>query len=250
MTLFSWSESVLKSLLAMALAKLILTDLDRLKDTQIDEKQMWGSQKPVSTESGYKRMMHNIGQLRECGAETDGHHPFNAVSGFPINEQDKIKRSELNSPADIAGGMQNVALLIWGSPHPNPSSDACDIHGSNCVSATYKAQAFWSMAWLCSGTALMVFADKYNVEFYKPQHTVFDTKPRNRFLLCGQMYSRQYVSMASGNGMRFAVPDVDKDCLMVAVLTAPKHMKHIVYRNDAIDLGATCLSILGEMADC
>ena len=91
---------------------------------------------------------------------------------------------------------------------------------------------------------------KHNVEFYQPQHTMFATKPRNRFLLCGQMYSREYVSMASGNGMRFAVPDVDKDCLMVAMLAAPEHMKHIVYRNDAIDFGAACLSILGDMTDC
>ena len=56
--------------------------------------------------------------------------------------------------------------------------------------------------------------------------------------------------MASGNGMRFAVPNVDKDCLMVAMLVAPEHMKHIMYHNNAIDFGATCLSILGDMADC
>ena len=41
-------ESVLKSLFAMALAKLILTDFDRLKDTAIDEKEMWGLLKPLS----------------------------------------------------------------------------------------------------------------------------------------------------------------------------------------------------------
>ena len=54
--------------------------------------------------------------------------------------------------------------------------------------------------------------------------------------------------MASGNGMRFAVPDVDKDSLIIAMLTTPQHMKHIVYREDAIDFGSTCLAILSDMA--
>ena len=33
-------------------------------------------------------------------------------------------------PADIAGDIQNVALLIWGSPHPAASSAARVLHGS------------------------------------------------------------------------------------------------------------------------
>ena len=243
-------ESVLKSLFAMALAKLILTDFDRLTNTQIDEEEMWGLLKPLSKDSAYQRMISNITLLRTCGAITDGPYPMNAVSGFPLSAQDRVHWPELKNPVDIAGDMQNVALLIWGSPHPTASSAAPVLHGSTHKSETYKAEAFESMAWLCSGTTIMVFANKYDVEFYQPQHTKFDTKPLNRFLLCGRMFSRDYVSMASGNGMRFAVPDVDKDCLMVAMLVAPQHMKHIVYRNDAIDFGATCLSILGDMADC
>ena len=234
----------------MALAKLILTDFDRLKDTAIDEKEMWGLQKPLSKESAYQHMISNIALLGACGAITDGPYPMNAVSGFPLSAQDRIDWPELKNPRDIAGGIQNVKLLIWGSPHPAASSGAGVLHGSNHKSETDKAEAFESMAWLCSGTTIMVFANKYDVEFWQPQHTKFHTKPLNRFLLCGRMFSRDYVSMASGNGMRFAVPDVDKDCLMVAMLVAPEHMKHIMYHNNAIDFGATCLSILGGMADC
>ena len=44
---------------------------------------------------------------------------MNAMSEFPFDEQDNVKRLELNNPADIAGGIQNVALLIWISSHPN-----------------------------------------------------------------------------------------------------------------------------------
>ena len=233
----------------MALRNLVLTDFDRLIETEVDEKEMWDSQNPLSAESAYEYMRSNIALLRRCGAQTDGNQPINAVSGFVINEQDKVDRPELKNPADIVGGAQNVALLIWGSPHPNPSSSVACSHGSRCGSSDYKTQAFESMAWLCAGSVIMVFGDKYDVEFYQPQHNQFDDKPQNRFLLSGRMYSREYVSMASGNGMRFAVPDVDQDCLMVAMLVTPEHMKRIVYHNDAIDFGATCLAILNHMAD-
>ena len=40
----------LKNALNMALAKLILTDFDRLKDIEVDEKEVWGSQKHLSAE--------------------------------------------------------------------------------------------------------------------------------------------------------------------------------------------------------
>ena len=79
----------LKNALNMALAKLILTDFDRLKDIEVDEEEVWGSQKHLSAESAYKRMLRNVAQLRECGAITDGCCPINVVSGFPINQEDK-----------------------------------------------------------------------------------------------------------------------------------------------------------------
>ena len=237
---------VARKALAMALTKLILTDFDRLRDTPVDRTEMWGSLAPLSEDTAYERMVRNVALLRACFS-ADGHLPLNMVSGFPISEEDRRGLPELKSPADIAGGLQNVALLVWGSPHPNPSSSLGSIHGSASVSADYKTQAFEPMAWLSSGTSIMVFPCKYDVELYQPQHNKFDRKPQNRFLLCGRMYSREYVPMASGNGLRFAVPDVDNDHLMIAMLVPPRHLKHIAYRDGAVDFGATCLSILGEM---
>ena len=57
--------------------------------------------------------------------------------------------------------------------------------------------------------------------------------------------------MASGNGKRWTVPDVDKDNLMIAMLVLPKHMELTRFRDDGrIDLGATCLAIIdGMVAD-
>ena len=63
------------------------------------------------------------------------------------------------------------------------------------------------------------------------------------------MYSRAYVPMASSNGMRFTVPGAEDNDIMVAMLVSPKHMRHVVYYNDAIDVGKTCVSIMASMAN-
>eukprot|EP00973_Karenia_brevis_P015259 2086245-Karenia_brevis.AAC.1 len=101
------------------------------------------------------------------------------------------------------------------------------------------------MAWLCpTGTVIMTFPRKYRVEFYQPR---YDATATNRTLVVGQMYSRKYIPMASGNGMRFAVPGASDDIVMVAMLVQPQHCQYIVHRNDAIDVGATALAIMRSL---
>ena len=53
--------------------------------------------------------------------------------------------------------------------------------------------------------------------------------------------------MASVNGMRFIVPNSSQARTMISMLVAPNHMEHIVYRNESIDFGATCLAIMNAM---
>ena len=221
-----------------------VTDYDHLVNGTINTSETWYGQTPLTEDSAFSRMCINTKHLIACGAFSDSGMPFNRVSGFGVSADDRANDTFLKNPSDLAPN-KTLKLLMWGSPHPNASSSDCDIHGSGSISDKYKTEAFESMAWLClTGTVIMTFHRKYRVEFYQPQ---YDTTAANRTLVVGQMYSREYIPMASGNGMRFAVPNAGDDIVMVAMLVPLQHFQHIVHRNDAIDVGATALAIMRSL---
>ena len=81
------------------------------------------------------------------------------------------------------------------------------------------------MAWLCpNATVMMAVPQKYLVEFYQP----LQEGATNRVLMCGKMYSRHYIPMASGNGMRFVVAGSDSDNIIIAMLMLPEHRQLLV----------------------
>ena len=154
-------------------------------------------------------MEKNLAALSHLGAQTDGGLPFNKVSGFPKEDIDCL---DLLNPVEIFPQKQ-LRLLMWGSPHPNPSCNNGVIHGSKAISVQYKTQAFESMAWLCpTGVVAMAFSDKYEVEFYQP---CSDPTAANRVFVCCRMHSRGYVPMASSDGLRYTIPDGLRDTLRV-----------------------------------
>lgn len=234
------------------MSKLILTDFGRLTDATVNKNELWGELKPISADSAYARLTSNMKKLTEHGArgESVGGKlvlPINRISGFPIGGDDRLKFPNLKGPGEVEGdASKSLKLLIWGAPHPNASSSNSDIHGSMVTAADYKTQAFESMAWLCStGTVIMTFPQKYLVEFYQP----LQVNAAKRFLLCGKMFSRHYVPMASGNGMRFNVPEADAEDIVIALLLQPEYMDRVVRHGDEIDFGKTVLGILGSLSD-
>ena len=221
------------------LRKLVLSDFGVLFPSDTEQDAKWGEQCPVhSAETAYDRMVHNVGVLSHLGAQTDGSVPFNKVSGFPREDGDG---PDIRNPAEMFPE-KKLRLLIWGSPHPNPSCNDGVIHGSKAVSAQYKTQAFESMAWLCpTGVVAMTFPAKYEVEFYQP---CSDPTAANRVLVCCRMHSRSYVPMASSNGLRYTIPDTSIDDVMVALLVPPSFMRCLAFAKDRLDFGWTMRNVL------
>ena len=145
-------------------------------------------------------MLKNIFDLTSWGALTSEgcpHEPFgipfNKVSGFPRKPKDA---PDILNPSELYPDKE-LKLLLWGSPHGNRSRNDGSHHGppTRIPSNVFKTQAFESMAWLCPrGTVIMTFPSKYKVEFYQPCSEAAAAK---RILLCGPMYSREYVPMSS-----------------------------------------------------
>ena len=147
----------------MAFARLHLTDYDRLVRSYPESTEDWNWTSPVSRDTAFERMVFNVKLMKREGAVTDGDFPINMVSGYEVTPEEKEERPELKNPKDlVAGGrLDNVKLLLWGSPNGNPSSNSAEKHGDKTATgSTYKTNAFESMAWLCSGTIIMSFTDK------------------------------------------------------------------------------------------
>lgn len=236
---------------AAALEKLYLTDFGGLMPSNVCvNSDAWLGLAPIShEETAFQRLVENAERLSRLGAkgerEEDFYLPANFVSGFPIVEGDEKIFPGIRSPSEL-DKTKTLSLLMWGSPHPNSSSSVSDWHGASCVSSEYKTQAFESMAWLCpSGVVAMPFPRKYQVEFYQPMH---DENSQNRVLIVAKMYSRKYVPMSSGAGLRWSVPDVTKEDVMIAMLVPPRLMRHVVWMEEgAVDFGKTVLNFLSAL---
>ena len=228
----------------MALSKLALTDFGVLCPPSGVIEATCGTQPPLHTaETAYERMRKNLAALTHLGAQTDGGLPFNQVSGFPREDADG---PDLRNPAEIFP-QKKLRLLIWGSPHPNPSCNNCTIHGSKAVSAQYKTQAFESMAWLCpTGVVAMAFSAKYQVEFYQP---CSDPTAANRALVCCRMHPRGYVPMASSDGLRYTVPDSSIDDVMIALLVPPSFLTCLAFEKERLDFGLTIRNVLKMLGE-
>ena len=166
------------------LSQLYLTDFDRLKArSDVDRSEMWEGRSPLSAdETAYERMVCNAKVLVDLGAQAEMGEPFNRVTGWEICDGDEERLSGLRSPASLQGGDPNkLQLLFWGSPHPNASANWSETYGPS-PDSQYKCEAFESMAWKCSGTVMMTFPAKYNVEFLQPLHHFFDERPADRIL--------------------------------------------------------------------
>ena len=112
--------------------------------------------------TSYARMLKNLFDLTSWGALTsEGCLPFDQVSGFPRKPTDAPC---IQNPSDLYPGKE-LKLLLWGSPHGNPSSNDGSHHGPRTPEDISQTHAFESMAWLCPrGTVIMTFPSKYRVE--------------------------------------------------------------------------------------
>ena len=244
---------------AGALSKLYLTDLHRLMPVAVDHTESKDGDngairwRPLSgTETAYARMISNVERLARMGAVTDNGLPFDQVTGFPITKKDRINMPGVRTPKEVIGATGGkVKLLMWGSPHPQPSSAVGASHGMKSKCEKGKTGAFEAMSWACDGTSIMTFSAKYNVEFLQPQHCYFEETPRNRLLMVGRMHAEEYVPMASGNGLRYTVPDADIGDTMIAMLVAPEHLPYLVFNCNGgkIHFGQTCASIIAVLKD-
>jgi hypothetical protein len=231
----------------MALSKLFITDFDRLKERFVDKDEKCCDATPLSEDTAYERMLANGLVMTSHGANCDGVNPINMVSGFTSQDADLTTFPDLKTPSELSpGGMKGLKFLMWGSPHPRASSDESKCHGCSSISAEYKTNAFESMAWLAPmGSVFMMFLSKFRVELYQPRHHPDAT---SRLLMCGKMFSRNYIPMASGNGMRFTIPDADIQEVMVAMLLIPEHIQHLTMVGENIDFGTTALKIIRSLA--
>ena len=227
----------------MALAKLALTDFGLLRPPSAETDASWCGQAPLDTsESAYVRMIKNVEILKRHGAMVDSNGlPWEKVSGFA-----RADGEDVLNPMDLFDG-KRLRMLMWGSPHPNPSSNDGAWHGSNAVSSGYKTNAFESMAWLCpQGVVAMTFPEKYKVEFYQP---CADPTSANRILICGRMHSRAYIPMASSDSLRYAIPGAAQDSTMLAMLVPPTFLGCLTMEDGKIDFGATVRNILQALAE-
>lgn len=227
----------------MALAKLALTDFGVLRPPTAALSASWGGQAPLdANESAYVRMTKNVETLKRHGAMVDSNGlPWEKVSGFA-----RADGEDVLNPMDLFDGKQ-LRMLMWGSPHPNPSSNDGAWHGSSAVSSGYKTNAFESMAWLCpQGVVVMTFPSKYKVEFYQP---CADPTSANRILICGRMLSRAYIPMASSDSLRYTIAGAAQDDTMLAMLVPQPLLGCLTMEDGKIDFGATMRKILQAFAE-
>ena len=179
-------------------------------------------------------MLKNLFDLTSWGALTSEGRPherfgvpFDKVSGFQRKPTDA---PDIRNPSDLYPGKE-LKLLLWGSPHGNPSSNDGSHHGPRTPEDIFQTQAFESMAWLCPrGTVIiMTFPSKYRVEF----QPCSEAAAAKRILLCGPMYSRQYIPMSCSDihANRFDI--------MISLLVPPSLMQCVVIANGRIDLAST-----------
>ena len=195
-------------------------------------------------------MLKNLFDLTSWGALTSEGRPherfglpFDKVSGFQRKPTDA---PDIRNPSDLYPGKE-LKLLLWGSPHGNPSSNDGSHHGPRTPSEVFKTQAFEAMAWLCPrGTVIMTFPSKYIVEFYQPCSAAAAAK---RILVCGPMYSREYVPMSSSNGLRYTVPNATREDIMISLLVPPSLMQCVVIANGRIDFASTVQGVLDTLDD-
>jgi hypothetical protein len=166
--------------------------------------------------------------------------PFTNVSGFAKEARD----TEIKNPIDVVPAGCSIGLLLWGSPHRNPSDCSDKRHGSLKQSETHKTESFESMAWLAPNAFVcMAFPDRYPVEFYGPSQS-----GAHRRLLVDKAYLRDYVPMASSNALRYTIKDVDKDHVMVACLVPPRFWWCLTFVDNHLDLGRTLLNVLSALS--
>ena len=199
---------------------------------------------PRLVTTSYARMLKNLSELTSWGALTSVFGlPFDKVSGFPRKPKDA---PDILNPSELYPDKE-LKLLLWGSPHGNPSSNDGSHHGPRTPEDIFQTQAFESMAWLCPrGTVIMTFPSKYIVEFYQPCSEAAAAK---RILLCGPMYSRHYVPMTSSDGLRYTIPNATRDDIMISLLVPPSLMQCVVIANGRIDFASTVQGVLDTLDD-
>ena len=82
----------------MALARLHLTDYDRLVRSYPHRTENWNGISPVSRDTAFERMVFNLNLMKREGAVTDGDFPINRVSGYEVTPEEKKEQPELKNP--------------------------------------------------------------------------------------------------------------------------------------------------------
>ena len=108
------------------LAKLVLTDFGVLRPSRRQEEPVESQEALDPHETSYERMLNNLFDLTSWGALTSEgcpHElfglPFDKVSGFPRKPKDA---PDILNPSELYPDKE-LKLLLWGSPHGNPSSN-------------------------------------------------------------------------------------------------------------------------------
>ncbi len=226
------------------LGKLVLTDFSPLCPPEVAPEKSWQGRQPLDgQETAYERLAKNLTCLIGAGAITNGGKPYEKVSGFPKEDGDD---DAVRNPAEMFPE-KKLKLLLWGSPHWNPSACNGAFHGSMDDGPRYKTNAFESMAWLCpAGTVVMTFPAKFAVEFFQP---CSHPDAASRFLICGKMFSRSYVPMVSSDGLRYTISDTTVDDTMIAILSPPSLVACVAFEGDRIDFGLTMRQILHALGE-
>lgn len=234
----------------MALGNLYLTDFDRLVEVADEDlpKMRKVAEGRIGEESAFSVMVTRAKRMQELGCVmADDGLPINHVTGFPKRPSDP---ADVKEPKDILPTNTEIGLLCWGSPHFNASACSGAHHGSMKSGASYKTEAFESMAWMAPrGFVIMTFPDKYRVEFYQPQ---YDTNAEHRILMVARAHVRSYLPMTSSNGYRYPITDTDAERVMVAMLVPPRFLHCVSYIRGTVgggkvDFGMTCLRVLRSL---
>ena len=108
------------------LAKLVLTDFGVLQPSGRQEDPVESEGALDTHETSYERMLKNLLDLTSWGVLTSeaGPHelfglPFDKVSGFQRKPTDA---PDIRNPSELYPDKE-LKLLLWGSPHGNPSSN-------------------------------------------------------------------------------------------------------------------------------
>jgi hypothetical protein len=224
-TLIEMVKAVWRFYFAADLSNFIITDIDILQPYTIVTKCYDEAEEDADA---YHIMVANCTRLAQYGAKVDkdingNFVPFTNISGMPTDLPGIMR------PAELVGGVHNIGLLMWGSPHPCISSNNEELGyawcGTKRFDHTPKTEAFETMMWYVPhGIVIMTFSSQYRCEFYQPQwHKAYI----GRQLFVAKANMTLYAPMRSSSVTIDKISESDD--VMVAMAVPGKHVHCVTY---------------------